>query len=513
MIQTLLLNARLVGGAPEPCAVLLGRGLVRAIGTAAAAGAPRRCLMRATEVVDLDGRYVMRGLWDEHVHMDQWALARRRLDVSACDSAAACADLVRRRLDHDPPPAGQPLVGHGFRDGVWPDAPSAALLDAVAPGVPVLLISHDLHCGWLNSAGFAFFGVPVDDGGLVREGAFRALTPRLSQVPDALLDTWVRDAGQAAAARGVTGMVDFEMAENVDSWRRRIEEGARSLRVEAVLYRQHLADAVARRLRSRDRIAGTRGLLRVGPLKMLVDGSLNTRTAYCREPYPEPGRSTDPHGSLLVPPDELVTVMREAHRHELRCAIHAIGDEATRIALDGFERSGAGGSVEHAQLVRAEDLPRFAELGVAAGVQPAHAVGDRDVADRHWPGRTGRAFAYADLWRHGATLRFGSDAPVAPLDPWVTLASAVHRSDDGRPPWHPEQQMPVTAALAASTRGRYTPRPGDRADLVVTDLDPLAAAPDELRSMPVYGTLLAGDWTWRGTEPAAGVPASVSAEG
>jgi predicted amidohydrolase YtcJ len=485
----LLNNARLVGAGGEPRAVLLERGLVRAV---TAAGD----VTGVSKEVDLDGRFLVRGLWDHHVHLDQWALARRRLDLSGCTSAAECVGLVRRRLGEEPTGRGQLLLGHGFRDGVWPDQPSLDALDAVAADVPVLLVSHDLHCAWLSSAAFAHFGIAVDASGLVREAAFHALLPRLGDVPTDVLDRWVSDATRAAAARGATGVVDFEMAANVDTWTRRILAGARSLRIDAVLYPEHVGDAVRRGLRTGDAVPGTRGLLEVGPVKVFLDGSLNSRTAHCHHPYPEVD-GAGPHGLPLMGPDELTSVMREARAHGLRCAVHAIGDHANTVALDGFESSGARGSIEHAQLLRPADLPRFAALGVTASVQPGHALADRDVADRHWRGRTDRAFAYADLLRYGATLRFGSDAPVAPLDPWRTIAAAVHRSGDGRPAWHPEQQVTVAAALAASTQGRFTPRLADRADLVVTDLDPLAASADDLRTMPVSGTLLAGRWTWR----------------
>lgn len=109
--------------------------------------------------------------------------------------------------------------------------------------------------------------------------------------------------------------------------------------------------------------------------------------------------------------------MRRAAAHGIEPAVHAIGDRANTVALDAFEAVRCRGRIEHAQLLSPEDLPRFARLGVTAGVQPRHATDDRDVADRHWAGRTERAFAYADLLAAGARLEFGSDAPVSPLDP------------------------------------------------------------------------------------------------
>jgi predicted amidohydrolase YtcJ len=145
-------------------------------------------------------------------------------------------------------------------------------------------------------------------------------------------------------------------------------------------------------------------------------------------------------------------------------------------------------------LLRDADAPRFAALGVRASVQPEQAMDDRDVTDHYWAGRTGRAYAFRTMLDAGAELEFGSDAPVAPLDPWVTMAAAVTRSRDGREPWHPEQRVPVSAALAASQGGVTALAVSGPADLVVTDADPLTA---DLRDMPVHATMVAGEFTYR----------------
>jgi predicted amidohydrolase YtcJ len=228
-----------------------------------------------------------------------------------------------------------------------------------------------------------------------------------------------------------------------------------------------------------------------------VDGSLNTRTALCRDPYPDPGSGPHAYGLLETPPDVLEQLMSKAHRAGIAPAVHAIGDQANGIALDAFERVDCPGRIEHAQLIDDGDLPRFARPGLVLGVQPAHLVDDRDVADRHWPGRTHHAFAYADLLAAGARLEFGSDAPVSPLDPWHAIAAAVLRTGDDRPPWHPEQAIDLNTALAATSRGRRSTKVGDVADLVLVDGDPAQTPLDELAAMPVAGTLLAGRWTFR----------------
>jgi len=182
--------------------------------------------------------------------------------------------------------------------------------------------------------------------------------------------------------------------------------------------------------------------------------------------------------------------------------VHAIGDRATSVALDGFAAAGCTGSIEHAQQVRPEDLPRFAELGVVASVQPRHAVDDRDAADQHWAGTTGWAFPYRALVDAVAQVVFGSDAPVAALDPWDGVASAVHRSLDHRDPWHPEHSLDLDVALAAAAGGRRAVRVGDPADLVVVADPPSAvlarAGAAGLRATEVLGTLVAGCFTHRG---------------
>ncbi|MBD8726370.1 amidohydrolase, partial [Frigoribacterium sp. CFBP 13707] len=474
----LLTNARLVGtDGSAPVDALLDGGVVVEL-------APRGELASpvGAEVVDLEGRWLGPGLWDSHAHLDQWALVRRRLDVGGATSAAEAAALVGARLREAPPAPGEPLVGYGFRDALWPDQPHRALLDAVSGDVPVVLVSADLHAAWLDSAALAAHGHAGHETGLLREQDAFAVSTAVSAVSDAVLDGWVGDAVTAAAARGVVGVVDLEMSFSLDRWARRVRGGVDQLRVRCGVYPHDLEAAVERGLRTGDVVPGTRGLVTVGPAKIITDGSLNTRTAWCHDPYPGlsgPGAS----GVASYDQGDLVAWMRRASSAGLVPAVHAIGDRANERALDAFEAVGCRGSVEHAQLLSGADVARFACLGVVASVQPEHAMDDRDVADALWVGRTDRAFALASLVAAGVELRLGSDAPVAPLDPWVTMAAAVSRSRDGRAAWHPEQRIGARAALLASVDGQGLVRGGRVADLVVTEADPLAA--DDLRGFPV----------------------------
>jgi predicted amidohydrolase YtcJ len=490
----LLREARLVGGdaGGGPCDVVVAGGRVGALlpaGSARPAGLPA-----VVEEVPLGGRWLMPGLWDGHVHFTQWVVRRQRLDLSGTRSAAEVLDRVAGAL-RERPAGSRAIVGYGFRDGLWPEPSSLAALDAVAPDRPVVLAGGDLHSGWVNSRAAAWLGVVPDASGLLREAAWMAVLDRLDRDDRPDLAAY-RDAAVAAARRGVVGVVEFENADNADAWPVRTAAGVTALRIEASVWPDRLEAAIAAGRRTGDGLDGT-GLVTFGRLKVIVDGSLNTRTAWCHDPYPGLAPSA-PHacGICVVPPERLLDLLATADRHGIRPAVHAIGDRANQEVIDAFERLRIPGVIEHAQLLAEADFARLARLGLVASVQPEHAMDDRDVADRYWAGRTERAFAYRSLHDAGATLQLGSDAPVAPLDPWLAIAAATHRSRDGREPWHPEQRLPLDVALAASARGRTRVAVGDVADLAVLDDDPAAVGSDRLRDMRVAATMLDGRWTW-----------------
>ncbi|GAA4670042.1 amidohydrolase [Frondihabitans cladoniiphilus] len=494
----LLRNARLVGRDGEPTDVLIEDGAVSAIASGIAAG--------TAEAVDLEGRFLQPGLWDNHVHMEQWALVRQRLDVSGAASAREAAALVQARLASEVPGDRDLLVGYGFQDALWNDEPTRALLDG-AGASPIVLVSHDLHAVWANTAGLALVGLPGHPTGLLREQeAFDASTT-ITGIDSSRIDEWVGDAARAAAARGVVGIVDLEMTLSFEAWARRVSQGVDSLRVRAGVYPRDLDAVIGSGLRTGDEIGGCAGLVTVGPAKIITDGSLNTRTAFCHDPYPGLAGRPGANGVSVFIRAELVELMTRASSAGFDLAVHAIGDRANTDVLDAYETIGARGSIEHAQLLTTADVARFARLGVVASVQPEHAMDDRDVAEVYWEGRTGRAFPLESLAAAGVVLRLGSDAPVAPLDPWIALDAAVTRSRGGRDPWHPEQRLARAVALAASTGGSGPSRSGagagsvgvalgDRADLAVVDADPLAET-TSLRSMSVAATLLAGRFTHR----------------
>jgi predicted amidohydrolase YtcJ len=242
-------------------------------------------------------------------------------------------------------------------------------------------------------------------------------------------------------------------------------------------------------------------MLRVGYLKVFMDGTLGSQTAWM----------LDGSGVQITSGEELAEIVRAGAEAGWPVAVHAIGDRANREALDAFEQTrdawhprGLRHRIEHAQCLAPEDLPRFAALGVAASVQFSHATSDRDLAERFWGDRVSGAYAFRSLLDSGAVVANGSDAPIEELDPWAGIVAGVLRTVDDRPAWRPEQAVTLDQALHATCvapswlsrdeRNRGTLVPGRLADLVVLDRDPHACEPEELPEIQVVATMVAGRW-------------------
>jgi predicted amidohydrolase YtcJ len=463
------------------------------------------------ERVDLKGRCVLPGFTDSHVHFPTWALAQRQVRLEGCTSLDETLARVSSRLAEGRPHGW--LVGYGWRSGDWSPQiePGKADLDPLTGAVPTALWAKDDHSLWLNSAALARAGgdLHVDGGvverdangdptGLLREQAAWRFRERYLLHSEEEQVEAARAGIQIAHARGVTAIHDK------DGWlgaqrvfQRLHEQRSLTLRVWQSLPHERVDELEGLALRS--------GIgddyLRIGYLKAFMDGTLGSGTA----------SMLDGSGVVITSGSELATIVRRAARARWPVAVHAIGDQANRAALDAFESTREEWSalpipprVEHAQLVHPDDLERFAALGVACSVQFSHAPSDRDLADERWAGKTAGAYAFRSLWDSGAIVANGSDAPIEELDPLLGIRAGVTRTLDDRPPWHAEQCLSVEQALLASTvnpaqlcgdgnrRGRLLP--GFLADLVVLDRDPLSCAPDELASVAVVATMVGGRW-------------------
>jgi predicted amidohydrolase YtcJ len=458
--------------------VLVADGQVRAIGPDLVAD--------GAEVVDLQRRCVLPGLRDAHTHVASAALARGALLLHSARSAQEVADRVATWTGTREPL----LYGRGFHDARFDDEPHKALLDKTAAGVAVVLRSNDGHSAWFSSAALDRAGVDHPTG-LLRETQMLAAVAEVVKPRPEDLDVEVAHVLRAAAARGVTEIYDIEGAAGWVNWQRRARAavGGLGMRIWVATSPDGLDDA----LRAGRRTGQAHGLLRGGYLKLFADGALGSRTALCDHVYQ--GSDGD-HGMELMSTAQMTDLVARAAAGGIATAIHAIGDAANRHALDAFAAAGVGGRIEHAQQLAPDDVPRFAQLGVVASVQPSHLLDDRDIADEHWGGQAARMHVLQDLHRAGARLDFGSDAPVAPLDPWLSISAAVHRTGDERAPYNADQRLPLDVALGASTT-RTSLVESAAADLVVLDAEPTGLSASDLAQLPVWATMVDGRWTHR----------------
>jgi predicted amidohydrolase YtcJ len=462
-------------------------GVVRAVGTASEID---RLAPRAVPRYDLPHALVTPGFVDGHTHFAMWALGRRRVLLAG----ATTREEALARVAAAEPVQGW-VQGHGWDANGWTEPPDRHALDAVQRG-PVYLDSLDVHAGWANSAALAAARIgretPDPEGGrIVRDAAGEPtgllleraveLVARVLPVPPAsVLDAALREAQDAAHRLGVTGIHDVEDEAAYAGFRRLHDAGELLLRVLFQPPVASLPELVRRGARSGD----GDDWLALGGVKMFLDGSLGSRTAWMLAPY----ESSRDRGMPITGESEAGAAIRLAAAHGLAATVHAIGDAAVRRALDLMEelpRVALPHRIEHFQCVHPLDLDRAAKAGIVVSMQPAHLLTDIPLVDRHWGARGRGAYAFRSFLDRGTPMVFGSDVPVASIDPREGVFAALERRGfDGAPAggWRPEEKLGFADVVGAYTRGtahaagigarRGVLAPGYDADLVAWAVDP-----------------------------------------
>ncbi len=504
-------------------AVGIGAGRIVAVGTT---GSLRSLASRDTEILPLEGKVVMPGLIDAHLHLEQLAFSAGRIDCGT-STLEACLSRVEERCQRAP--EGVWVLGRGWDQNAWGSFPDRSSLDRVSPRHPVYLTAKSLHAGWANSAALSLAGLDRDtadplDGvlqrdtqgeltGILAEGAMRLVERALPSPGIEEIVTSLEMCQQVLWELGLTAVHDFDGPTCLQALQILRERGRLGIRVLKGIPLESLEAAVAMGLRS--------GLgdewIRLGAVKVFADGALGPRTAAMLSPYDGEPENL---GCCLQDRRSLAEIGRRAFSSGLSLAVHAIGDRANRETLAAFEALRRDPSlpqpamvnrIEHVQLLHPDDLPALARLGVVASMQPVHATSDMFAADRYWGARAKTSYAWRSLESAGATLIFGSDAPVESPNPfWGLYAAVTRRAHDGFPApdgWIPEQRLTRESALRAYTAspaaiagfsGRQgVLRPGAMADLILLDEDPLTCRDDRLRSLRPRATMVDGTWRYR----------------
>lgn len=471
--------------------------------------------------LELPGSWLTPGLTDAHVHLTEWALARRDADLSEADSPEAALAAV---VAHGASPGGW-IRGRGWNPHRWGAAePARELLDRAFPDRPVALQSHDMHALWVNTAALRAAGIErgvadPEGGRIVRDERGEPTGLLLERAGELVIAAIPRptegevvDAVQGAQgilhALGITGVHSFPGITLPDPdpllvLQRLRERGDLRLRILQHIRLERLDAAIALGVRS----GFGDEWIRVGGVKMFLDGALGSRTAWMREPYEQ----DDSLGVAVLEGAAFAEHVARAAAAGIATTVHAIGDAAVSLALDvladpALRVPGLPHRIEHVQCCPPERLADAGRAGIVCSVQPCHLITDWRAADRHWGERRARGtYAFASLARGGAVLAFGSDAPVEPIDPRRGLFAAVQRQDPAGEPrdgWQAQERLAARAALHGFTTGpafaagvpgeQGVIRAGAPADLVAWDRDPLFCPPGELLEMRAVATLVAG---------------------
>lgn len=476
------------------------------------------------QIIDGGGATALPGLIDAHGHILSLGQERMQADLRGSRSLHAALERVRAYAAANPQAAW--IVGRGWNQVLWPEKrfPTARDLDAVIADRPVVLTRIDGHAIWVNSAAMKAAGVTAASadpkgGQIVRDSAgaptgvfvdaaSALIERRVPQPTDAQIKRALREAMRELASLGVTGVHDAGVdARQYSLYQALGEAGELAIRVYAML----ADDEAARRLIA----AGPRppqfdDRLQMRAVKAWIDGALGSRGAAMRTDYSDqPGH----RGLLLYTPAQIGELAALTAAKGWQLNVHAIGDEGNRIALDAFatrltaaQRTTLRPRIEHAQVIALEDVPRFAELGVIASIQPTHATSDMNMAeDRVGVRRIEGAYAWRKLLQSGVRLAGGSDFPVELANPFLGLHAAVTRQDRaGRPPggWRAAEKLSREEALQLFTldaayaahmeRAVGSLEPGKWADFILIDRDYFKVAESEIDDIEVIATYVAG---------------------
>mgnify|MGYP000751901757 FL=1 len=473
--------------------------------------------------VDGRGRTVLPGLVDAHAHLSGQGYLAVSLDLagtpSLADATAAIAEYARTH------PTARFITGRGWNQVLWDgkDFPTAADIDRVVADRPVWLRRIDGHAGWANSKMLEIAGIDRDTpdpvgGKILRDAdgnATGVIIDTAMDIVDATIPPPTKDeireayetAVESLVALGLTGMHDagISIAE-AEVLIAMADDDALDMRVYAMLSDAgENLDAMGKPL-----IDYGRGRLDIRAVKLYADGALGSRGAALLAPYSD---DEENRGLAFLTQAQLTSKVAKSNRMGFQVGIHAIGDLGNRQALDAFaevqgnEPSPLRNRVEHAQVLALEDIPRFAELGVIASMQPIHATSDMNMAeDRVGPKRIAGAYAWRKLLDSGAVIASGSDFPVELPNPFYGLYAAVTRQDRaGNPPggWYPDEALTraealhsftLAAAYAAHAEDRLgSIEPGKWADFIVIDRDYFAVPAEQIDDIRVLETWVGGE--------------------
>lgn len=482
-----------------------------------------------TTVINAAGRLLLPGLTDAHVHFLHYAIRRHQVSLFGLTDLGEVLARVRHALDNHP--SGLWLEGWGWDENRWDAPPTATLLDEISPDVPIVLARMDMHTWWVNSAALKMAGITRhtpnppearierdaegNPTGLLREwNAITLVEQHIPQPDEATLRHWLVEAIASVHQLGLTAIHDQRVEREGEQSLRLLQslrrEGQLKLRVHANIAGDFLPEAAALGLQpgfGDDR-------LWLGHVKAFADGTMGSQTAWMLAPF-EGSAAND--GIVVTSPQELTDLAARAARAGFSLSVHAIGDRAVRevaAVLSEFPPNIEAGQlphrIEHVQLINPDDLAALARHNIYASVQPVHLHTDWRTADKVWGERARYAYAFGSLLAQGTPLALGSDAPVAPINPMLSIHAALTRQDMQNLPdagWYPAEGIGLPeiihaftlapARLAGKARQQGSVTPGKWADLVMLNQNLFEIDPTEVKDVTVAATVFNGELVFK----------------
>ncbi|WP_245580380.1 amidohydrolase [Arthrobacter castelli] len=496
---------------------------------------------RATEIVDLNGQFLLPGFQDAHIHPTAGGLAQLRCDLSGMHDRSEYLDAIGEYAKSNP--SAPSIQGAGWYGDVFEDGfPDKSLLDAIEQHRPIVLNSHDGHGVWANSEALQRAGITRDTadpvGGRIHRDAngepTGMLIERAADLVTDLLPPPTADDIEAALLQaqrylhslGITAWQDaavgnaLDMPDAFDTYRSLANRGMLTAKVTAALWWNHDADPeeqLARLLKRRAQ--GQIGNFQATAVKIMLDGVCENLTGSMLEPYRNQG---DNRGLSFIEPEALRSVVADLDAEEFDVHIHAVGDCAVRDAVDSLSlvprnHGDRRHQITHLDIIEEPDAIRMGDLGIIANLQPLWARLDPVLVSTKLPYLTREQqihhFAFRTIRDAGSPLAFSSDWPVSSPDPLWGAHVAVNRTaprtdphaldkKSQTEPLLPDESVDTHDALAAYTIGAAranrlddatgTLELGKSADIIVLDRDPYKTPSRELSDIEVQLTMVDG---------------------
>jgi hypothetical protein len=487
-----------------------------------------------TRVVDLQGRMLLPGFQDVHIHPISGGMEANACDLNGLEGVEAYVAKIKEYAAANPGDGW--IMGGGWLMSAFGPGGIARreLIDAVVPDRPVMLASADGHTLWVNSKALEIAGITREtpdppDGridrdpatgealGSLQEGAGRLVEERAPPATAAEREAGLRYAIKLLNGFGITSIQDASVDEDdLKAYRALDQKGELTLEVVASNWweRDEGMEQVDDFLRLRREY--TAGHVNAGTVKVMQDGVMENYTAAMLEPYVLPGRSDEVRGIPMVDPEKLKGIVTRLDAEGFQVHFHAIGDAAIRQSLDAVAAARAANGdrdgrhhISHLEVIQPADVPRFRELGVVANFQPLWACNDPYITDLTvpfiGPERAQWLYPIGSVQRSGAVVAFGSDWSVSSANPFFQIATSIKRRcapDEALVPLLPAEAIGLADAIAAFTiNAAYTNHDeqntgsievGKRANLVVLDRNLFAIDPYEISETKALVTLFEG---------------------